>query len=95
MNLCLAIIESEGGPGFEGPPLFTALILNLYSQPSTRPSILPSYQEETRVETAIVSSSSTGAESSKEEQQRNMEQDEEQPLSLSEIKLELGAVERG
>merc|ERR550517_2045826 len=25
MNLCLAIIESEGGPGFEGPPLFTAL----------------------------------------------------------------------
>merc|ERR1719397_583585 len=41
MNLCLAIIESEGGPGFEGPPLFTALILNLYSQPSTRPTILP------------------------------------------------------
>merc|ERR1712088_534860 len=41
MNLCLAIIESDGGPGFDGPPLFTARILNLYSQPSTRPSILP------------------------------------------------------
>ena len=32
---------TDGGPGLLGPPLLTALILNWYSQPSTRPSCLP------------------------------------------------------
>ena len=40
-NLVLAIIETEGGLGLLGPPLLTALTLNLYSHPSTRPSCLP------------------------------------------------------
>merc|ERR1719209_2671882 len=73
----------------------TTLVSNSYQEETTR-TVSNSYQEETsRVETAIVSSSSIGAEALKEEQQLTMEQDEEQPLSLSEIKLELGAVERG
>jgi len=65
-------------------------------QEETSRTVSNSYQEETRVETAFVTSSSEGAEAFKEEQQRTVEQDEEkQPLSLSEIKLEVGEAERG
>merc|ERR1712012_518894 len=73
----------------------TTLMSHSYQEETSR-TVSDSYQEEIRVETAFATSSSEGAEAFKEEQQRTVEQDEEkQPLSLSEIKLEVGEAERG
>merc|ERR550519_1561482 len=61
----------------------TTMVSHSYQEETNR-TLSNSYQEESRVETAIMSSSSMGVEGLKEEDQRSMEQEEEQPLSLSE-----------